>query len=272
MSLSQATVVLTRPEGKNESLQRQFEDAGLAVVVVPALTLRRKPFSEPVPSLAAYDLIFFVSGYAADCFFDLLDEQNVRWPAQLQAGCVGPGTAKTLQARGVPERDILSPAAGQPRDAGGLVATLKDKGVFASLQSVLIVCGTTGSGWFAEQLQAASVAVTRLPLYTRQARPWSEQEQRQMAFLLREAGAGPLYVVLTSPQGVQSFVRNAADAGWCPAQAARAITFVITHPGQQERLIEGWQHTFSGCDPAALRIVQASPEDAAIFQAVTKSD
>lgn len=271
MTLSQATVVLTRPEGKNESLQRQFEDAGLAVVVLPALTLSRKPLSEPVPLLAAYDLIFFVSGYAADCFFDLLDEQNVRWPAQLQAGCVGPGTAKALLARGVPERDILSPVAGQPRDAGGFMATLKASGVFATLQSVLIVCGTTGNNWLAGQLQAASVAVTRLPLYTRQARLWCEQEQRQMDLLLRK-GTGPLYVVLTSPQGVQSFIRNAADADWCPAQATRSITFVVTHPGQQDSLVEGWQQTFSGCDPAALRIVQASPEDAAIFHAVTKSD
>ncbi len=271
MSLSQATVVLTRPDGKNESLQRQFEDAGLAVVVLPALTLTRNPVEQPVPLLAAYDLIFFVSGYAADCFFDLLDEQNVRWPAQLQAGCVGPGTAKALRSRGVPERNILSPAAGQARDAGGFVATLKDSGVFATLRSVLIVCGTTGNNWLAGQLQTASVAVTRLPLYTRQARLWCRQEQRQMAFLLRE-GAGPLYVVFTSPQGVQSFLRNAADAGWCPAQAARSITFVVTHSGQRDSLIEGWHQTFSGSDPATLRIVLASPEDAAIFHTVTKSD
>ncbi|WP_041709232.1 uroporphyrinogen-III synthase [Advenella kashmirensis] len=62
------TVILTRPQGKNQGLQMRFEQAGLRVTTLPALTLQRIAITGPVPDPAAFDLVFFVSGFAVDCF------------------------------------------------------------------------------------------------------------------------------------------------------------------------------------------------------------
>lgn len=64
----------------------RFEQAGLRVTTLPALTLQRIAITGPVPDPAAFDLVFFVSGFAVDCFFDLLVEQGMQWPQGQVAG------------------------------------------------------------------------------------------------------------------------------------------------------------------------------------------
>ena len=266
-----ATVILTRPQGKNEALQLRFEQAGLRVAVLPALRLQRIAVTGPVPDPAAFNLVFFVSGFAVDCFFDLLAEQGMQWPQGQHAGCVGPGTVQALLRQGATQQQILCPAGNQPYDSSGFLARLKASAVFASLQSVLIVCGTTGNPWLARQLQDLSLAVTRLPLYRRNARQWDAQQQRQMSSLFADP-VEKKYVVLTSPQGIEAFVDNLATAQIDPDPLAGSTTFVVTHTGQIDGLRHAWQQKLSARSASTLRIVQALPQDDAIFHTVTISD
>jgi len=266
-----ATVVLTRPQGKNQALQLRFEQAGLRTVVLPALTLQRIAMSDSAPDPAAFDLVFFVSGFAADCFFDLLAEQGMHWPQGQHAGCVGPGTGQALQRRGVAQQHILYPACNQPHDSSGFLARLKDSALFATLRSVLLVCGAGGNPWLARQLQALSIDVTRLPLYTRQARQWDARQQRQMRTLFADP-AEKKYVVLTSPQGIQAFVDNLLAAQINADALAQSTTFVVTHAGQGDSLRQAWQQKLPRASAGALRIAQALPRDDAIFHTVTISD
>ncbi|WP_193086982.1 uroporphyrinogen-III synthase [Advenella sp. FME57] len=271
MHHSRATVVLTRPQGKNQALQLRFEQAGLRVATLPALTLQPIAVTDPVPDPATFDLIFFVSGFAVDRFFDLLAEQGMRWPQGQRAGCVGPGTVQALQHQGVAQQQILCPVGDQPYDSSGFLARLKASAVFACLSSVLIVCGTTGNPWLARQLQELSLQVKRLPLYRRDARQWDRQQQRQMSSLL----ADPMekkYVVLTSPQGIEAFVDNLATAQIDPDPLAESTTFVVTHEGQVDSLKHAWQQKLPAGNAGTLRIVRALPQEDAIFHIVTISD
>ena len=271
MHQPRATVILTRPQGKNQALQQRFEQAGLRVVALPALTLQRIAITGPVPDPAIFDLVFFVSGFAVDCFFDLLAEHGIEWPQEQRAGCVGPGTVQALLRQGVAQQQILCPADNQPYDSSGFLARLQSSAVFACLRSVLIVCGTTGNPGLGLQLQDLSLAVTRLPLYKRDARQWDAQQQRQMSSLFADS-AEKKYVVLTSPQGIEAFVDNLAAAQIDPDPLAAATTFVLTHAGQIDSLKHAWQQKLLAGNASTLRIVQALPQDDAIFHTVTISD
>lgn len=249
----------------------RFEQAGLRVTTLPALTLQRIAITGPVPDPAAFDLVFFVSGFAVDCFFDLLVEQGMQWPQGLHAGCVGPGTVQALQRQGVAQQQILCPTDDQPYDSSGFLARFKASAVFACVNTVLIACGTTGNPWLAGQLQDLSLEVTRLPLYRRDARQWDVQQQH----LMRSLFADPVekkYVVLTSPQGIAAFVDNLAAVQIDPDSLARSTTFVVTHAGQVDSLRHAMQQQLPVLDAGALHIVQALPQDDAIFHTVTISD
>jgi len=266
-----ATVILTRPEGKNQALQGRLEQAGLRVITLPALTLQRLAVTEPVLAPASFDLIFFVSGFAVDCYFALLAEQHVQWPQGQVAGCVGPGTAQALQRRGVAQQYILYPADHQSYDSHGFLTQLKASPAFADLRSVLIVCGTGGNPSLGRQLQELSIEVTRLPIYRREARQWDQLQQSQMGSLL----ANPTeqkYVLLTSPEGIEAFVGNLAMAQIDPASIARSTIFVVTHPGQVDHLRLTWQQKLAADYTNTLHIVQTLPQDDAIFHTVTISD
>lgn len=266
-----ATVILTRPDGKNQSLQQRFEQAGWSVVSLPALTLQRLAVTEPVPDPEAFDLIFFVSGFAVDCFFKALGRDGLHWPAQQRAACVGPGTARALQEHGVGADYIFAPSDSQRYDSRGLIASLQANDVLGSLRRVLIVCGTTGNPWFAEQLRGLSIDVMPLQLYTRHARQWDAWQRQQMRLLLADTGRKK-YVVLTSPQGVGAFVANVVAADIDPGQVAESTIFVVTHVGQADCLRQAWPRDNHRNRPVELRIKQIPPQDDAIFHGVTISD
>ncbi|WP_161495234.1 uroporphyrinogen-III synthase [Advenella sp. S44] len=271
MEHPRATVILTRPQGKNQALQLCLQQAGLDVIILPALILQPEPVADPVPDPAAFDLIFFVSGFAVDCFFDLLRERDMSWPKYRYAGCVGPGTRQALERRGVAPEQILSPAGHLPYDSSGFLASLQTSGMLTVFKSVLLVCGTTGNPWLAQQLRDLSVTVTRFALYARHATQWDERQRQQMRSLLADPSQKK-YVVLTSPQGIDAFVGNLATAKIHPDSIAASTTFIVTHVGQLAHLKHIWQHKLSLSNADALRVQQALPRDDAIFHAVTISD
>ena len=266
-----ATVILTRPEGKNQTLQGRLEQAGLRVISLPALSLQRLTVTDPIPEPATFDLIFFVSGFAVDCYFALLTEQHRQWPQGQLAGCVGPGTAQALQRHGVAQQHILYPADNQSYDSNGFLTQLKASPYYARLRSVLIVCGTGGNPWLGRQLQALSIDVTRLPIYRREARLWDKPQQSQVGGLLANP-AEKKYVLLTSPQGIEAFVGNLAIAQVDPDTLAQSTIFVVTHLGQVDTLRQTWQQKLAADNADALHIVQTLPQDDAIFHTVTISD
>ncbi len=266
-----ATVILTRPEGKNACLLARFAQTGLATVDLPALQLTAVAKAPAMPDLQSVDLAFFVSGFAVDCFFALLADRALHWPAGLHAACVGPGTAEALQRHGLSPDCIFQPSSDQTADSPGLLASLRKTGVLRKLRTVLIVSGTTGSAWFENSLRAESISVSRLALYERQSRVWDPAVRQQMLLLFGNA-ARKKFVVLTSPQGVEAFVDNLLTTGVSGEQVMEATTFVVTHPGQAVSLQQAWHRHLPDADLSALHILQSFPRDDAIFRSVTISD
>src|SRR5690625_4388095 len=98
-----ATVVLTRPALRNQALAQQPGLEGARVLCLPALELTAlvaDPAGLPAP--AEYDLVVFVSSYAAQLFLDIYadGQPHPRWPAHALLGTVGLASARPLLESG----------------------------------------------------------------------------------------------------------------------------------------------------------------------------
>src|SRR3546814_6944050 len=85
-----ASAVLTRPQGKNETLVQRLAQAGLDALALPALLIKPVALrAQELPLPELYDLIVFVSGNAARFYIDTLDvavDQNRLAPGPAPRG------------------------------------------------------------------------------------------------------------------------------------------------------------------------------------------
>jgi len=241
-------VFLTRPEGRNGSVLNRLAAQGMGGIELPALALRPTPPPLRLPPPDAYDLIVFVSRYAAKRYLGLLAESHsgtTAWPRHTIAATVGPSSAQALLESGcVPPECILYPSETTTQDSEALLATLQEKSV--EPQRVLIVRGTRGRGWLADQLSSRGAKVEFLPVYERAPAHWPEAS----VSFLREALKDPAKCIflLTSSEGVQA-IANRLDhlallEAWSQAgfvvihqRIAATLQSVLTlHPGQKPRI------------------------------------
>lgn len=256
-------ILLTRPEGKNEGLAERLQANGLSPLVVPALQLsplRVSPEYLRLPS--GYDLVMFVSGYAAHCYLQLLRGQRVLWPESTFAATVGQGSARVLLRSGLvpPERIVYPSAFTGNNDSEALLTLLEER--FPHLMSVLVVRGDRGRGWFTTHLQARGVVVHHCSVYHRGPAVWP---QTAMARLQQAySGAQPNIVLLTSSESIDAMVLLLKPAGLLgPWLRSR---FVVIHPRQARHLADVALE--AGLDaPAVVKV--CSPNDDAIFSAIT---
>src|SRR3546814_13490359 len=69
-----ASAVLTRPQGKNETLVQRLAQAGLDALALPALLIKPVALrAQELPLPELYDLIVFVSGNDGRFYIDTLD-------------------------------------------------------------------------------------------------------------------------------------------------------------------------------------------------------
>lgn len=102
--MSSVQVFLTRPTERNGSVPGRLRAAGMQVFELPALELRPLP-NVDVPDPALYDVVVFVSRYAAQRFLELWMRKGKApstWPERTLAGTVGPSSAIALLRAGVP--------------------------------------------------------------------------------------------------------------------------------------------------------------------------
>ncbi|WP_086064269.1 uroporphyrinogen-III synthase [Bordetella genomosp. 8] len=251
--------ILTRPPGRNENLAARLEAAGWEVRTWPALDI------EPLPSGAAgiplprdFDLAVFVSGNAAAQYLDQLRALGLgAWPPSCVIGAVGPATAARLRDSGSLDGscEIVHPTVDAPRhDSEALWDLLAARGPIP--RRVLLVRGTAGRDWLAEQLRGQGADVHAHAVYRRVPVRWDADALAQLR-RWTVAGCHPSWL-LTSGASVEA-VRANVDRGASPAwwQECR---FVLTHP----RLVE-----LLGLPPAraTTSVRLCAPADDAIFDA-----
>jgi uroporphyrinogen-III synthase len=263
-------IILTRPAGKNASLQSLLAAAGYQVTELPAI--ERFPLSlraGELPNLAAYHLVFFVSGYAVQVFFEMLAQHHRSWPAGLYAGAVGMATANVLQKLGVSASRIIHPAPNaENQDSEAFFDELLKIGL-DKFNRVLVVRGQSGRQWLAEQLRAAKVQVDFLPVYERKPRVWTPSESKAMISLLQSSK--PISWLLTSKESVDSIFDELKR--YQLVQYCLRHHFLVTHPRIGARI---QAHLKGGAFQENLpekRVVIniCQPSDESIFEMLTTS-
>ncbi|MGB3289294.1 MAG: uroporphyrinogen-III synthase [Burkholderiaceae bacterium] len=260
---AKASVVLTRPHGKNEALAARLSRAGLNALLLPAL--RILPLHGPVPPPEHYDLIVFVSSNAARFYMDELaaQRQPLPWPAATWAAAVGAPSARFLQDYGgIPAGRIVQPDARRgTQDSEGLWAVLQP--LLPGLRRVLIVRGQSGREWLGERFLQAGIEVERLALYERRAAVWDAEQGGALTAALR---AGPCVFLLTSGEGVDAVQANVLRLGlqdeWGRSR------FVAVHERVASRLQSAVQAS-GKVEPPMVKLCQ--PDDDAIFQALVQT-
>lgn len=178
-------LIVTRPAAQAADAVRQLAKLGLRVAALPLIGI------EPVPDPAALQaawlalprckLVVFVSGNAVEHFFaavsatDAVAGVGVRvvgpaWPVHVLAGSTGPGTSAALRVAGVPDAQIVEPAAGTAQfDSEALWAALQalDGGNEWTGQQVLVVRGEGGRDWLSDVLRQRGAQVDFLAAYRR---------------------------------------------------------------------------------------------------------
>lgn len=248
--------ILTRPDGRNDTLAARLDAAGWRTHGWPALALAPMPRQSPLPEPADFDLVVFVSGNAARLFFDAWRAQGASaWPAATAAATVGPASAVALHESGLfgTNTTVIHPPAAAPRhDSEALWELLRQRPM---PRRVLIVRGTEGREWLAERLREAGAEVVPCAIYRRVPCEWDDA---RLALLQEWAAQDrPHTWLLTSGEGIAAVAANIDRAGvrawWLRGRA------VVTHPSLAQTLAGG------GWNGALVK--DCIPADEAIFAA-----
>jgi len=197
-----SVVVLTRPAGRNQALAQALRAHGVHCLDLPALSLT--PTTKPMPAPQGFDLVFFVSGFAAQCY---VRAHPAAWPAGVLAAGVGQGTLAALRASGVvPSAAALAPGANTAQDSEALWQRLQDAGVRA--QRVLMVRGDRGRDWLRTQWRRAGVTVEETVAYHRAPCVWTPAQGQAL-----RAAAPPCVLLVTSSDSARAIDANLARLG-----------------------------------------------------------
>jgi len=260
--MSSIQVFLTRPAGRNGTVSLRLKALGLHVHELPALELRALTPARAVPLPQAYDLVVFVSRYAAQRYLQLLAEAPSapsRWPAATLAATVGASSARALFGFVPPECIVHPPADTAAQDSESLLAILLDCKV--PLRRVLIVRGTQGRPWLANALTERGAQVDFLAVYERVPATWAPGAMQALSSALEQ----PAHCVflLTSSEGVAAIAARLREHGLL-AQWGKAA-FVVIH----ERIGTTLQSVLaSQPDDGVRRLELCMPDDDSIVQAV----
>lgn len=224
---SQAPAVfVTRPEREAARWVDALRQRGLRAHALPLIAIDAAPDLSALSScrsaLPRYRAVMFVSANAVQGF---LADASCAWPSGTRAWATGPGTARALEAAGVPPLQI---------DAPGLQAAQFDSEALWALVSaglragdrVLIVRGgdasgqATGRDWLATRLEAAGALVDTVVAYIRDLPRWSEAQHA----LARTGACDGAWWLFSSSEGIGNLRQLVPGQAWSQARA------LCTHP------------------------------------------
>ena len=162
-------VLLTRPDGSNESLAAKLNEKGFETLVQPVLQIESLASvqTEPVMNLDRYDFVIFISINAVHCGLPKLLEFWPQWPVSLRWLAVGKGTSDALAIY-----DILSDFPDQAGSEGLLALPVLSE---VTDKKVLIVRGLGGRETLKTVLTRRGGMVDYLEVYERVPVPGYQQ-------------------------------------------------------------------------------------------------
>lgn len=215
-------VLVTRPAAQAQEWVQGLRDAGLEARALPLIDI--VPVDDPAPlvaawyGLAANALAMFVSPNAAERFF-AHRPAGTDWPASVPAASPGPGTTRVLRALGVAR--VIEPAPDAPQfDSEALWQQLK--GEDWQGRRVLVVRGTSGRDWIADQLRAQGADLALLSAYRRAAPHLDAEAVGCLQAALADPGAHLWF--FSSSEAIDHLADLVPAARWDAALA------LATHP------------------------------------------
>ena len=226
-------VLVTRPAPDAQHWVQQLQARGIVASALPLIDIARADHAaldqarRDAATPGHYRALMFVSGNAVQFFF----APGVPLASGTRAWAPGPGTARSLQAAGVPAAQIDGP----PPDAAQFDSEALWPVVRAQIQAgdrVLIVRGSqgdsagalaaTGQGreWLADQLRQAGAHIEFVAVYQRRAPRLSAADQA----LARAAAQDGTLWLFSSSEAIANLQRALPGTDW---RQARALT---THP------------------------------------------
>lgn len=235
------TLIVTRPRPQCAAWLARLSELGVQAVALPLIEIL--PARDPAPVVEAWgrlpdvDLVVFVSPNAVEQFFGHADRL---WPAHTLAACVGPGSAQALIERGVPDDQIVQPAADAASlDSEHLWQQLSPRRDWAGAR-VLLLRGDGGREWLAERLTAEGAQVEAVTTYHRAGPRFDAAEQSLLDAIRAEPTA---FVWLFSSAEAVGHLHGAGLTGQRAiathariAEAARAAGFdpvVLARPAPE---------------------------------------
>ncbi len=199
-------LLLTRPAAQAEDWARRMAALGVVTVSLPLIDISpgedRLSIDKAWTALPETDLAMFVSPNAVEHFFEgrsPLEGVSSQgggpsarprtWPARTWAATVGPGSARALAERGVPEARLVQPPIGSDSlDSEHLWPELKRvAGADWTGRRALLVRGDGGREWLGDRLREAGATVSAVSVYRRTC----PQPTTAVRALLREALTAP---------------------------------------------------------------------------------
>ena len=265
-----ATVVLTRPQGKNQALAADLQQHGIDTLLLPALSLT--PTLSTLPASyrpADFDLLVFVSAQAAQYYLDALAVSGLAFMPNQRIATVGAASAQPFYQAGLADKvQLIHPPAAHPyQDSEALWALLTPH--LDSVQRVLLVRGQQGREWLTEQLLLHNKTVERCCVYERVPALWFGSATQRLQDLLTTQ-PDTVTILLTSSESTYAIAENMVQLNLEPQW--QNANFVAIHPRIAQALKDV---TTSASLPFDLRITVCAPSQPAILKAllsVTKPD
>ncbi len=257
-------VFLTRPEGRNGAVPARLAALGMQVHELPALELRPMVRPSHVPLPGDFDLVVFVSRYAAQCYVQWLRQgghANVHWPVSTLAATVGASSANALLETGlIPAESVIHPPADTlEQDSEALLGVLDARGF--QPRRVLIIRGTRGRDWLSAVLSERGAQVELLPVYERVPAMWLPETQQTLLDVLRYPDR--CIFLLTSSEGVRAVAAGLERLGTLAAWSVAG--FVVLH----ERIgatLQSVLASYPGDGPRHFKVCR--PDDDSIVEVI----
>lgn len=161
--------LVTRPQGQADTLLAGIRALGATADHIPFLAIEPIPDLAPLVSIARklpdYAACIFISANAVRIAWPVLNQ--VGWPAERIAACVGPGTAAVLRALGV--QRIIQPES--RFDSEGLLAESGFAPPRCDGQAFALIRGEGGRDLLAASLRARGARVDEVAVYRRHLHP-----------------------------------------------------------------------------------------------------
>jgi uroporphyrinogen-III synthase len=155
-------VLVTRPEQQATPLCRLLETEGASTLRLPAIEIKamgnRRETASQLGALGDFDVIIFTSANAVRFGASLLDQQR-----DLTLAAIGPATARALNQAGY--RVAVQPPPRGTSDSESLL--LHPKLERPAGQRMLIITGSSGRPFLAQELSRRGAQVTSAEVYRR---------------------------------------------------------------------------------------------------------